>query len=113
MLTEAQLEPCADVIESAAEHLSTLVSGARRRSKTIGGCTTWAAKFINFAYLFQKFFSKELLLSIKVCMLSCYFWQLSGPKFEIYFIKEDFSNKRLQNQHAVCIQLFFNRLQIE
>jgi len=39
-------------------------AAARRRLKKIGGGgAAWAVKFSNLAYLFRKFFSKELLLS--------------------------------------------------
>jgi len=39
---------------------------SRRHCRSIilvGGGAAWAVKFSNFAYLFQRFFSKELLVS--------------------------------------------------
>jgi len=55
--------------------------GARRWSTK---SAAWAVKFSNFAFLFQKFFSKELLLStyvVGLCMLNNYLLRLSGLKF--------------------------------
>src|SRR6218665_2224848 len=46
-IESSALEPCADVIASAAARRSILV-GARHQSKK----TAWAVKFSNFAYLF-------------------------------------------------------------
>jgi len=45
------LEPCADAI----------VSAAARRSILVGGGAAWSTKLSIFAYLFQKFFNKELI----------------------------------------------------
>ena len=58
-------EPSVDV--SAAARRSILVGGGAPRSKKFGGGDSCdggaaAAKFFNFAYLFQKFFSKEIML---------------------------------------------------
>ena len=50
--------------------------------KKIGGSgAAWAVKFSNFAYLCQKFVSKELLLS-RCALLKNNFLQLLGLRFE-------------------------------
>jgi len=63
------LEPCANINMLAAARRSNLVGGgAPPVPKKVGGDgAAWAAKFSNFAYLFQTFFSKELLLSRYAC----------------------------------------------
>ena len=51
----------------------------------------WAVELINFAYLFQSFSVKNLLLRYAIF---CQF----GLKFEIILYEQAFNNKRLQNQ---------------
>ena len=83
------LEPCADVIVSLA------AGAAARRSVLVGAA--WAVKFPNFSYLFQRLFSKELLLSrYDVEQLFCCDCLASNSK--IYYKNRRSVTKRCKNQ---------------
>ena len=95
-----RVEPCANVIRSAAAHRSILVGGGAPKVQKIGGYCGAARRgrwssLISHTCL-KSVFQKRTSV-IKVCMLNNYFLRLSGL-FRKSIIKQAFSNKRLQNQ---------------
>src|SRR6218665_2491466 len=101
------VEPCATFSVGGGAPVNFIGRGPKKPAAAAARPgLDWIVKFTNFAYLFQTFLSKELLLSRYACSKICL--RLSGLKFEeknIY--KQAFSNKRLQNQAVWCSDFKF------